>query len=129
MGILPFGNGLTFGELACFSCFLETVFLTFFHSWITGKQTCTLQYFSVVCIYIQQCSGNAVTNSSGLTCTAAALDVGNYVISGGGSCQFQRLFNNQFKSSQIEVILQIAAIDCNITLSRYQSEYSRISPM
>ena len=86
---------LTLGELACFSCFLETVFLTFFHSRVTGQKTCALQQFSVVSVYVEQCAADAMTDSTCLACTSAAFNVSNNVICGGCACQFKWLFNDQ----------------------------------
>lgn len=63
-----------------------------------------------------------MTDSASLACTSAAFYVSDDVICGGGAGQFERLFNDQFEGCEIEVILQITTIDCDVTLSRYQTD-------
>ena len=47
---------LSFRELRCSTSCFETVFLTFFHTWITSKESSCFKNWSVFCICFKKCS-------------------------------------------------------------------------
>ena len=110
---------LSLAELRSATSCLETVFLTLFHSRVTRQETSALQSRSVLSICLQQCSGNAVTNSTSLTGSTAALHIYQYVklinvLSGN-----QGLTYDQLQGLQTEVFVDISFINGDLTSTRY----------
>ena len=63
-----------------------------------------------------------MTDGAGLSGSTAALYGSNHVIDSSCAGQFQRLFNDNFKSFQVKVIIKYATIDYDISLSCYQTD-------
>ena len=84
---------LTFGELARFTGFLQTIFTAFFHSRVTGHKTGFFKRWAQFGVCLNQSTGNAMTYSAGLTGAAAAHNSGGNIIFIKSGGKLQRLSN------------------------------------
>ena len=87
---------LSLGELRSATGSLEAVFLTLFHTRIAGEEAGFFQNGAQLLVVLQQCSGNAVTDSTGLSGDAAAANVADNVKVAVGVGQLQGLADNEF---------------------------------
>src|SRR5699024_719101 len=62
-----------------------------------------------------------VTDSTGLSCNAAACNSANYVELLCCICESQRLSNDELQSFKTEVVVDISVVDCDFTCSLIQS--------
>src|SRR5699024_12823975 len=60
--------------------FLKTVLLSFLHTWVTCKESCSLEWSTVFRVCFQKCSCNSVTDCLCLSCEASAFDIYKYVV-------------------------------------------------
>ena len=79
------------------SCF-ETVFLTFFHTWITCKESSSLKYWSVFCICLKKGSCNTMSDGSSLSCVSATFNVNKNIKFAICLCCNKRLTNDNLQS-------------------------------
>ena len=102
---------LTFGELRCTTCFFETVFFTFFHSGVTGKETGFFENGSEFFVVLKKSTGKAVTDCACLAGYAAACNGANDVECADGFGEFHGLTNDEFKGIKAEIFVDVAAVD------------------
>ena len=62
-------------ELGSATSSLEAVLLTFFHTWVTCQVASCLKSRSVLSVCLKKRSCNAMSDSSGLSCVSAAVNV------------------------------------------------------
>ena len=58
---------LSLAELGCAACAFETVFLSFFHSGVTGQEAGLLEDGAQLGIVLEQSAGQTMTESAGLS--------------------------------------------------------------
>src|SRR5690606_5395893 len=66
---------LSFRELEFSSCFFTSWFLSFYHSWITGKETFFFQWGPVFCIKFTKCPRNGHADGFCLSLDAATVNI------------------------------------------------------
>lgn len=96
--VIPINACLTFGELRSSTGCLEAVFLTFFHSRVTGQITCSLENRSVFSVCFQKCSCNAMSDSACLSCISATFYIDKDIKFTVCLSSNQRLTNDHFQS-------------------------------
>ena len=104
-----FGSALA--ELRCTTCALQTVLLSLLHSGVAGHETGSLQSGTELGVQGDQCAGDAVTDSAGLTGNAAACDGNNNINLTNQVGGDQGLTDDQLQGLQAKVIVDITAID------------------
>ena len=109
---------LSFGELRRATSCLETVLLTLFHTWITCKESSSFQNRSVLSVCLKECSCNAVSDSTSLSCISAAFYVNENVKFALCLCSSKRLTNDYFQCFKTEVLVDISFIDCDFACTR-----------
>ena len=70
---------LTLGELGCTACAFESVFLSFLHSGVAGKESCLLEGAAEFGVVLKKCTGETVTDRACLTGYATACNAANDV--------------------------------------------------
>src|SRR5690606_18387221 len=111
---------LTLGELWLVTCFTQTHFLTLNFTGITGYITSGAQSRTQSFIVLHQCTGNTVTDCTGLTVAAAAVNVYINVKLGQAFSQFQRLTNYHAGSFTAEVHIQRTIVNYDAASTRTQ---------
>ena len=110
---LPFEFGkLSLGELRCFTCLMQSVFLTFFRTRVTSEVTFFLEDRSV-CFAVcdAECSCDAVTDSACLAGVTAAVHVDVDVkLVGRARCN-ERLIDDEFHRVKREILVESAFVD------------------
>ena len=98
---------------------MQTVFLTFFGSWVTSEVSFFFEDCSVCfCISDAEGSGDAVTDCAGLTGVAAALDVDEDVKLVRRACGNERLVDDLAHCVEREVVLKSALVDGDVAIAR-----------
>src|SRR5690554_3424519 len=115
---------LTLGVLRTLTRFTQTHFLTLNFTGIASHEASSAQLATQRLVVVHQCTGNAVTDGTGLTGDTAALnsDVNVELFSALG--QLQRLTNNHACSFATEEGLDAAVVDGNIASTRTQEHPS-----
>ena len=110
---------LTLGELARSSRLLESVFLSFLHSRVSGQETSCLQCRSV-CFLISyaESSGNSVSQCSGLTSVTAAVYRSDHVELAFASSDFKRSLNLSLYDFLGKVVVERLLVYCDISVTR-----------
>ncbi len=108
---------LSFAELWRSSGGFESVFLPLFHSRIPGQVAGFFENGPIVFIYLQQGSGDAVTDGTGLTGVSAAFDIDEDIVLSISACRYQRLPYDYFQSFKSEIIINISFINGNLARS------------
>ena len=109
---------LSFRELRCSTSCFETVFLTLFHTWITCKESSSFQNWSVLSVCLKQCSCNAVSDSTSLSCVSAAFYINENIKFALCLCSSQWLTNDNFQCFKTEILVDISFIDCDFACTR-----------
>ena len=63
---------LSLAELRCSTSCFETVFLTFFHTWVTSKESSSFKNWSVFSVCLKKGSCNTMSDGTSLSCVSAA---------------------------------------------------------
>lgn len=102
---------LSLAELRRAACGLKAVLLTLLHAGISGQIACCLEHRSVLGVSLEQGTGDAVTDGSGLAGVTAALDINLDVelIQSLGCAE--RLANDNLKGLKTEVLVDICLVD------------------
>ena len=109
---------LSLGELGSAAGCFESVFLTLFHSRVTGQEPGLLQdRTELLAVKLNQSSGQSVADSAGLAGNAAACNGGLNVKLAGSTGELQRLANQQLEGLQAKIIVNISAVDGDLTSS------------
>ena len=107
---------LTFGELRRATSRFKTVFLTLFHSRVTGQESSLLEGGTEFCIVLKQSAGQAMADCAGLAGDAAALDGADDVEFTLGLSQCEGLTDDEFQRIQAEILFDVTAVDGNACL-------------
>lgn len=78
--ILLYNFLLSLGELWCTTCLLQTIFLSFLHAGIAGKESCALEDRSEISVCLIQCAGNPMTDRTRLTSKSTTADCHLHII-------------------------------------------------
>ena len=110
---LKFGlnRRLSLGELGCATGALETVFLTLFHSGITGQETCFLENGAKLGVILEQSTGKTVADGAGLAGNSAAAYATNDVEFAVRLGDCERLTNDELKSFKTEIFVNVTVVD------------------
>ena len=109
---------LSLAELRCSTSCLETVLFTLFHTWITCKESSSFQNWSVLSVCLKQCSCNAVSDSTSLSCVSAAFYINENIKFALCLCSSQWLTNDNFQCFKTEILVDISFIDCDFACTR-----------
>src|SRR5699024_9687599 len=93
-----FETVLSLAELRRTTGGFEAVFLTLFHSRVTGQVACCFQNRSVLSVCLKQSSCNAVSDSACLSCISAAFNINKDIKLAVCLSSNQRLTNDHFQS-------------------------------
>lgn len=77
--VCPATERLSLAELRSATSCLEAVFLSLFHSWVSGQETCFLQNGSEISVCLEKSSRDSVTDCTSLSSCAAAANIYHYV--------------------------------------------------
>ena len=77
---------------------LEAVLLTFFHTWITSKESSCFENWSVLCVCLKKGSCNTMSDGTSLSCVSATFNVNENVKFSFCFCCSQWLTNDNFQS-------------------------------
>ena len=136
---IPIRENSSLGELAGATGCLETVLLSFLHTRVSRKETGLLERSTECVVSKEECSGNAVTDCTGLTGDTAALYVCNDIKLTLCTCYTKGLVDDELECFKTEVIFYIASVDgdftctgietnsCNRTLSSARTVKIRFS--
>lgn len=102
---------LSLGELRCTASALETVFLSFGHSRVSGQEACLLECGAKLCIILKECSGDTVADSTCLAGHAAAVDAADDVELFAGACKSERLADDELEGLKAEIIVNLSVVD------------------
>ena len=111
---------LSLRELRSATSGFEAVLLSLLHTRVSGEETSGLQSRSVLCICLEQCTGDAVADSASLSGHTAALDVDQNIKLICILRQHERLANDGLQSLKSEVIIDVSLIDRDLAGSRYK---------
>ncbi len=106
---------LSLAELWRPAGFLQTIFLSFLHTGITGKISRFLKDRSEIFVCLIQCPGQTMTDRTCLTGKSTAADIYLYIIFIRCICRLQRLTNDDLKGLKTKVIVHIFFIDRDFT--------------
>lgn len=116
---------LSLRELACSSCFLETVFLSFLHSGVSCQESGSLEGRSVsFSVSFTKSSGNSVSECACLTSVTTAMYCSNHVKLAFASSNFKRSLNLSLYDFLGKVIIERFLVYCDISVTRDQSNSS-----
>ena len=104
---------LTLAELGSATCSLEAVLLTFFHSGVTGKESCLFKLAAKLRINIEQSAGDAVTDGACLTCEAAAINIYKNIKLAECIGELEGITNDHLEGLISEIIVDVPLIDCD----------------
>ena len=82
---------LAFGELACFTSFLQAIFTAFFFTRVTSKVTCFFKSRTEFFVNFQESAGNTMTDCTCLAGYATADNIYEYIVFAFGFGEFKRL--------------------------------------
>ena len=94
-----FRSRLSFRELRCSTSCFETVLLTFFHTWVTCKESSSFENWSVFCVCLKKGSCNTMSDGTSLSCVSATFNVNENVKFAFCFCCSQWLTNDNFRVS------------------------------
>jgi hypothetical protein len=109
LSILKLGSALA--ELRCATCGFEAVLFTFFHSWVTGKETCGLESWTVCFVNLEESTSDAVANCACLAGKTAAGNGGFDVYLAGETGGLKWLANDELKGIKTEILIKALAVD------------------
>ena len=110
---------LSLRELACSSCFLETVLLSFFHSGISCQESSSLEGRSVsFSVSFAESSGNSVSECACLTSVTTAMHCSDHVKLAFASSNFKRSLNLSLYDFLGKVIIERFLVYCDISVTR-----------
>ena len=89
---------LSFRELRCSTSCFETVFLTFFHTWVTSKESSSFKNWSVFSVCFKKGSCNTMSDGTSLSCISAACYINKNVKFAFCLCCSEWLTNDNFQS-------------------------------
>lgn len=98
-------------ELWSTTCCLETVLLALFHTRVAGEKPGLFEDGAHLFAVLEQRTGDAVADGTGLTGNAAARDGTHDVELAEGVCKVERLADDQFEGLEAEVIVDITTVD------------------
>lgn len=114
---------LSLAELWSLTSLMQTVFLTFFGSWVTSEVSFFLEDCSVgFCICDAEGSCDAVTDCTCLACEAAALYVDKHVELVGCVCCNEWLVDNEFHCVKWEVFFKRTLVDDDVAIARDETD-------
>ena len=108
-------NLLTLRELRSTSCSFETVLLSFLHSGVTSEEAFLLEESSELGVSLEECSGKTVSDSTCLTCNAAACNCADDVELVSSIGNAEGLTNDELQGLKAKVVVDISAVDGNLT--------------
>ena len=87
-------------------------------TWITCKESSSFQNWSVLSVCLKQCSCNAVSDSTSLSCVSAAFYINENIKFALCLCSSQWLTNDNFQCFKTEILVDISFIDCDFACTR-----------
>ena len=108
---------LTFWELTSFTCFLKTWFLTFYHTGITCKETSAFEWVAEVWVYLEEGTGDTLTDSSCLTSVATTENVYENIVLTNSWSNCEWLVDDKAKIRMWDIFFNIFFVYSNFTSS------------
>jgi len=102
---------LSLRELRCTTGAFETVFLSLFHSRVTGQEAGLLEFRTKVRIIDEKGAGNAVADGAGLAGETAALDASDNVDLLGSAGELEGLTDDDLQGLKTEVVVNVSVVD------------------
>ena len=102
---------LSLGELGSATGCFETVFLPLLHPGVTGQEACLLEDRTIIGIDIEKSTGDTVTDSTGLTGIAAAVNINEDVKLAEGVGELEGSTNDHLEGFISKVIVEISLVD------------------
>ncbi len=105
-------------ELRCATGAFETVFLSFFHSRVSGKESCLFEGGTKLFVILKERAGNTVADCACLTGNSAAAYAADDVKLLGCVCKSERLTYDELESFKTEIIVYVSVVDCDFAGAR-----------
>ena len=112
---LSSGVRLSLGELACATCSLQAVLLSFLHTRVSREEACLLEEGTIRIVSEEESSGHAVTDSACLTGDTAAANVSYDIELAFCACDAEGLVDDELECFESEVVFYVATVDCDFS--------------
>ena len=107
-------------ELRCTTCSLETVLLSFLHTWVTCEEASLLECWTEFCVELEESTCDTETDSTCLACEAATENCYVDVELAEKICFSKWLTNDELECFKTEVVVDVTVVDCDLTCSFWE---------